>query len=238
MRISHSPGIKSQQLHGGTLGDVWLVMGTAKTADYKEIPYKIVFKTQKKWERPGDRNSWRREYDLYVSDLGKSFTDLFRWPECYHTELNDDQIQIWMEYIDGTSGSSLTIEMLEQAAFELGRFQGRHSSQSDALRKIACLGDTGFLEREFSQWHTQTFTYDFLISEPCHIPEFLKQMLRDGEIKLVDGKSFEYSYLRSRGCDIPGHLKQMLIDIDDRKYEIFAKLKALPILLCHRDFWQ
>lgn len=29
----------------------------------------------------------------------------------------------------------------------------------------------------------------------------------------------------------------MLIDIDDCKDELFGKLKTLPILLCHRDFW-
>ncbi|HEX2945739.1 MAG TPA: aminoglycoside phosphotransferase family protein [Clostridia bacterium] len=228
---------QTKQLHGGTLGDVRLVTGTAVTADNKAIQYKVVFKLQKKWMRPGDPNSWRREYDLYVSDLGKSFTNLFSWPECYHTEMNGDEIQTWMEYIDGVSGSSLTIEMLEQAALELGRFQGRYSGQSDGLRNILCLGDAGYLEREFKQWHTQTFTYDFLISEPCHIPGFLKQMLKDGRIQLIDGKSFEYGYLRSSGCDIPKHLKEMLIDVDDHKEELFEKLKTLPVVLCHRDFW-
>ncbi len=232
-----SADYQTKQLHGGTLGDVQLITGIAITVDNKEIPYKVVLKIQQKWERPGDPNSWRREYDLYASDMGKSFTDLLRWPECYHMEMNDNETQIWMEYIDGVSGSNLTIEMLEQAALELGHFQGRLSSQSEAFKKIICLGDVDFLEREFSQWHTQTFTYDFLVSEQCRIPMFLKQMLRDDKIQLVDGKSFEYSYLRSTGCDIPEHLKQLLIDIDDRKDEIFAKLKALPVVLSHRDFW-
>lgn len=228
---------RTKQLHGGTLGDVQLVTGIAATVDKREIPYKVVLKIQKKWERPGDPNSWRREYDLYASDLGKSFTDLLRWPECYHMEINDEESQIWMEYIEGLSGSSLTLEMLEQASYELGRFQGRLSNKSDILKNIKCFGDVDFLEREFSQWHTQTFTYDFLVSEQCRIPDFLKQMLKDGRIQLVDGKSFEYSYLRSTGCGIPEHLKQLLIDVDDRKDEIFNTLKTLPIVLCHRDFW-
>jgi len=232
-----SAGYQTKQLQGGKLGDVRLVTGVAITVDCEKLPYKVVWKKQKKWERHGDPDSWRREYDLYVSDLGKSFTGSLRWPECYHAEMNGDEVQIWMEYIDGISSSSLTIEMLEQAVLELGRFQGKHSSQSDGLRNIMCLGDAGFLEREFHQWHTQTFTYDFLISEPCRMPGFLKKMLKDGEIQLVDNKSFEYSFLRSKSCDMPEHLKKMLIDIDDHRDEIFDKLRTLPVVLCHRDFW-
>lgn len=228
---------QTKQLQGGTLGDVRLVTGIAETADGGKLPYKVVWKIQKKWKRPGDPDSWRREHDLYVSDFSRVFTDSFHWPECYHAEMNGDEIQIWMKYIDGISGSDLTIEMLEQAALELGRFQGRLSNQSEDFRNIVCLNDAGFLEREFNQWHTQTFTYDFLISESCRIPGFLKQMLKDDKIQLYNGKSFEYGCLRSGGCDIPEHLKQMLIDIDDHKETIFNKLKSLPVVLCHRDFW-
>lgn len=228
---------QTKQLQGGTVGDVRLVMGMAEASDGQNLPYKVVWKIQKKWERSGDPNSWRREYHLYQSNLGAAFTHALRWPECYHSEFRDGDIGLWIEYIDGLSGSDLTLEMLEQAALELGRFQGSIATQHDDLRGIPCLGDKGFLMREFNQWHTQSFTYDFLVSEPCRMPGFLKQMLKDGDIQLVEGKSFEYSYLRSRGCNIPEHLKQMLMDIDSRKDEIFDKLQNLPVVLCHRDFW-
>ncbi|MPM92041.1 hypothetical protein SDC9_139175 [bioreactor metagenome] len=158
-------------------------------------------------------------------------------PECYRAEINDDEMQLFMEYIEGESGTSLTIEMLEQAARELGRFQGRISKLRDDFKDILCLGNEGFLEREFNQWHTQTFTYDFLTSELCRMPVFIKQMLKDGDIRLTEGKSFEYSFLRSKGCDIPSHLKKMLMDIDDNRDMLFDELKTLPIVLCHRDFW-
>lgn len=232
-----SADCQTMPLQGGTVGNVNLVTGIAETTDGEKLPYRIVLKIQKKWERPGDPNSWRREYDLYQSNLGAAFTPALRWPECYHSELRDGDIGLWIEYIDGVSGSDLTIEMLEQAALELGRFQGRITKQHDDLRGISCLGDEGFLAREFSQWHTQSFTYDFLVSEPCSMPGFLKQMLKDGDIQFVEGKSFEYGFLRSRGCNIPEHLKQMLMDIDNRKDEIFDKLQNLPVVLCHRDFW-
>ncbi len=228
---------QTEQLHGGTLGDVQLIAGIAETAYGQNLPYKVVWKRQKKWKRPGDPGSWRREYDLYQSNLGAAFTPALSWSECYHSELRDGEIELWIEYIDGVTGSDLTIEMLEQAALELGRFQGRVARHHDDFKSITCLGDEGFLEREFSQWHTQTFSYDFLVSEQCRIPGFLKQMLKDGEIQLVDGKSFEFSYLRSTGSVIPEHLREMLMDIDDRKDELFASLQRLPIVLCHRDFW-
>ncbi len=227
----------NEQLQGGTLGDVQLVSGLAQTFDNEEISYKVVWKKQNRWERPGDPDSWRREFDLYQSELKAAFTPSFRQPECYHLEISNETIELWMEYIEGVSGGDLSIEMLEQAALELGRFQGKINQRHEDLRSISCLGDTGFLIREFCQWHRQSYTYDYLISKQSRLPEFLKEMLKNGQIQLVDGKSFEYSYLRSKGCDIPEELKQMLIDIDDHKDEIFKSLKNLPIVLCHRDFW-
>jgi hypothetical protein len=160
---------------------------------------------------------------------------VFRWPACYHAGFKGGAAQLWMEYIDGQSGGGLNAAMLERAALELGRFQGRLYRQPP--QSIACLSDTGFPEREFSQWHTQSFTHDFLVSKKCSLPEFLKQMLRGGKIPLGGGKSFEYSLLRSEVCDLPEHLKQMLMAVDDNKEAIFDQLKRLPIVLCHRDFW-
>lgn len=226
-----------KQLQGGTLGDVQLVTGLAETFDNEKIPYKVVWKKQKKWERPGDPGSWRREFDLYQSNLQVAFTPTLRRPECYHLELSNDTIELWMEYVDGISGGDLSIKMLELAALELGRFQGRINQQHQDFKSIACLGETGFLKREFSQWHRQTYTYDYLISKQSRLPEFLKEMLKNGRIQLVEGKSFEYGYLRSKGFDIPEELKQMIADIDDRKDELFERLNDLPIVLCHRDFW-
>lgn len=230
-------GYQSKELQGGTLGEVWLVTGIAKTFSGDRVDYKVVLKRQKKWERPGDPQSWHREYDLYQTNLQEAFTTTFRWPICYHSEMTGDEIEVWLEYIDAISGSQLTIEMLEKASYELGCFQGRIAKQYGELRKVTCFSDEGFLEREFNQWHTQTFTYEFLVSESSLLPIRIKEMLRNGDILLIKGKTLEYSYLRSRACDIPNHLKQMLMDIDDRKDEIFKNLKNLPVVLCHRDFW-
>ena len=263
---------EAQSLHGGTLGEVHLITGIAVTADDKKKSFCVVRKIQKRWERPGDTNSWRREYDLYISSFDAVFSDSLRRPTCYLGEKREDEIELWTEYIDGISGNSLSVEILELAAAELGRFQGRlhrelstvrvsdlsrkaklefayceeslaekhHSDPmiSEILQEITCLGDTGFMEREFEQWHTQMFTHEFLISEECRLPESLKQMITTHKVRLFDGKSFEYSFLRSEACDtIPEHLREMLIDVDDRKGTLFDDIKSTPIVLCHKDFW-
>ncbi len=228
---------RNVQLQGGTLGDVRLVEGMAVTVGGEELPYKVVHKSQKKWERPGDPDSWRREYDLYMSDFGKVFTDSMRWPECYHAQMDDDEIHLWIEYVEGISGSKLDIGMIEFAAEELGRFQGRLCKHPEMLVGMDFLSTPDMLRKNYEQWHTQTFSYDFLTSDRCRLPEFLKHMLKSGKIRLCDGKTLEYGYLRSEGCSIPEHLKQMIFDIDDSKDAVFNSLKCLPVVLCHRDYW-
>jgi len=234
-KIAHS-SYSVTELQGGGVGDVYLVEGTAEAASGEGFPYKVVLKIQNKWLRPGDPDSWRREYDLYISDLGAVLPDHFRWPKCYHAEIKGDEIQIWMEYIEGISGLELTTEMLEEAAYEMGRFQGRLYNRPELLQNLTNFGDTGFLKRHYQQWHNQEYSYDQLIAEDCPIPDSLKQALKDSKIVMC-GKSFEHSYLRSDVCIIPAHLKQMIFDIDDNMDTLFDEIAKLPIVLCHRDYW-
>ncbi|MEN8908065.1 MAG: hypothetical protein ABF289_19095 [Clostridiales bacterium] len=63
--------------------------------------------------------SWRREFDLYNSKLVDYFSDSFRWPECYYSEINEDEIQLWMEFVEGNTGLDLKLEMLEKTSYEL-----------------------------------------------------------------------------------------------------------------------
>jgi hypothetical protein len=198
---------QTRQLHGGTLGDVRLVTGIARSADHKELPYSVVLKTQKKWERYGDLHSWRREYDLYTSELGATFSGSFRWPGCYHAEINEgeNEIQLWLEYISGVSGKALTVEMLEQAALELGRWQGRlYVEQPTFLKKLPNFGRAEDLKNYYLHYRSWNVVYD---------------------------------YIRSDDCEIPKHLCEMLIEVDDNADEIWRRIEKLPIVLCHRDFW-
>jgi hypothetical protein len=169
-----------EKLSGGTVGDVRLITGEAIADDGEKLPYMVVLKTQRKWERPGDPGSWRREYDLYISDLGKAFTDSFRWPECYHAEMNEDETQLWMEYIDGASGLALTVEMFELAAYEIGKFQGKmHCEKPSFLYSMKNLSDAAGLKNYYLYCRSNSEAYHYIRSGHCEIPKHLCQMLID-----------------------------------------------------------
>ncbi|MDF2926258.1 MAG: aminoglycoside phosphotransferase [Paenibacillaceae bacterium] len=169
-----------KKMQGGTLGEVWLVTGSAETSCGENLPYKVIWKTQKKWTRYADPDSWRREYDLYTSDFKEVFFDSFRCPECYHAELNEDEIQLWMEYIDGVSGLNLTCEMYECAAEKLGRFQGRlYTELPSVLQKLPNLSKVEFTKSCYMRYRSWNVLYDFIRSGDCKIPKHLCEMIID-----------------------------------------------------------
>ncbi|MBO0994205.1 aminoglycoside phosphotransferase family protein [Bacillus sp. SD088] len=171
---------RRKELQGGTLGDVRLVTGMVETSDGENLPYKIVWKTQKKFERYGDPDSWRREYDLYTSGFKKVFFDSFRCPECYHAEINGDEIQLWIEYIDGESGLNLTPEMYEHISEELGRFQGRvYTEQPSILENLANLSKVEYIKNYYLRYRSWNVLYDYIRSDDCEIPNHLCKMLID-----------------------------------------------------------
>jgi hypothetical protein len=172
-----SVSYQSKPLQGGTLGDVRLITGNAQTNDGRALPFRLMQKTQKRWDRPGDPASWRREYDLVQTEFDRCFTDSFRWPRCYHAEIGENENRLWMEYAEGVSGANLTLDHLELAANELGRFQGRCHVRAETLARIACLGDEGVPRREFAQWSPDTLEYRILRSADCVLPERLQQLI-------------------------------------------------------------
>ncbi|MFE6078497.1 phosphotransferase family protein [Paenibacillus sp. NPDC057886] len=202
-----SADCQTMPLQGGTVGNVYLVTGIAEAADGEKLSYRIVLKIQKKWERYGDPGSWRREYDLYASDFGATFTDVFRWPTCYLAEINaeENEFQLWLEYIDGVTGLDLTGDMYEQAALELGRFQGKlYVDQPAVLQSLTNLSHVDLMKNTYLHYRSWPVVYD---------------------------------YIRSEDCEFPQHVQQMLIDIDEHADEILTRIEKLPIVLCHRDFW-
>ncbi|WCF06799.1 phosphotransferase [Paenibacillus thiaminolyticus] len=171
---------EAKQLHGGTVGDVRLVTGIAATDTGEKLTFNVVLKVQKKWERRGDPDSWRREYDLYASDLSTAFSPSFRWPVCYHAELNNDETQLWLEYIDGISGLDLTVEMYERAAEELGRFQGKlYAEQPPLLQNLTNLSKVAFMKNYYLHYKSWSEVYDYIRGHDCEIPRHLCKMLID-----------------------------------------------------------
>ena len=198
---------QTKQLQGGTVGDVRLITGNAETACGEMLPYNIVLKVQKKWKREGDPDSWRREYDLYKSDMDGLFNDSLRWPKIFCAEMNDEETetQLWMEYIEGVSGDDLALEMFERAALEIGRFQGKlYAKKPNFLYELANLSKAADLKNYYLHMRSRKEIYD---------------------------------YIRNDDCEIPKHLREMLIEIDDNSDDVWQRIEKLPIVLCHRDFW-
>jgi len=164
------------KLQGGTVGNVWFISGTADGQ-----PFKLVLKVQKKWERYGDPLSWRREYDFYMSNFSAVFNDSLKWPNCYRVEmLDENKYALWLEYIDGVSGIDLTNDMMEQAALELGRLQGRlYALNPEKLREFSNLSEKSFMKNYYLHYRSWHVVYDYIRSEKCELPLHLRQMMID-----------------------------------------------------------
>jgi len=176
--ISHAD-YKTEQLQGGTVGEVLLISGQAESYEGKQ-PFKVVLKIQKKWERYADPDSWRREYDLYASNLGEYFLDNLRWPKCYHMEITDDETQLWLEYIKGITGLDMTTEMYVRAAEELGRFHGRlYALQPPEIINIKNLSGLDAMEKFYRHYKSWNVVHDYVRSEKCEIPAHLTKMITD-----------------------------------------------------------
>jgi hypothetical protein len=184
----------TKKLHGGTVGQVLLVTGLARFKKGNEEVYKVVLKKQVKWERYGDVNSWRREYDLYHSNLEHYFDDDFSWPKCYLTIMHDDSFEIWMDYIDGPSGESLTIEMYCKAAEALGRFQGKlYEDKQYLINQISNLSSKDYVKNFYLHYSSWNEVYDYIRSDRCELPKHLCQMLID----LDSNRDKVFKYLSS-----------------------------------------
>lgn len=196
---------EKKALHGGTLGQVELLTGVATLLDGSEKPYRLVHKTQKKWARYYDADSWKREYDLYESMLGSFFEESLRWPKCYNRCIGEDEIQIYMEYIDGITGLDLSIEMLVLASKELGRFQGRIYQQSNQqIENVTNFSKLDFAKVSYLNYRNWPEVYD---------------------------------YVREKECPLPEYFCKMMIELDENSDELWSQIEKLPVVLCHRDFW-
>ncbi|MGE5652742.1 MAG: aminoglycoside phosphotransferase family protein [Bacillota bacterium] len=110
-------------LQGGTVGEVSKLSGEALTQEGHR-PFELVMKNQRQWDRHGDPDCWRREYDLYKNGLDRELFPSIKLPRCYLLEEGDGVTRIWMEYVVGATGSTrLHATELALAAERLGELQ-------------------------------------------------------------------------------------------------------------------
>jgi len=126
---------QTELLQGGTVGEV------TRINDY-------VLKTQRKWERHGDPDCWRREYDMYVSGFDKTIPHI-KIPQCYHVSMDGDITYILMEYIDGRTGvDEIGIDELAFTANKIGQF---HREYRD--NKLPWLRDFPAVISSYDLWY-------------------------------------------------------------------------------------
>ena len=179
--ITHAE-YETKDLQGGTVGNVLLLSGMAETSSAERLPFQLVRKTTNKWERYADPDSWRREYDLYQSDLGKLFLPSMRWPICYHAEMAEDAHTLWLAYIDGVSGLDMTTDMYARAALELGRLQGKwYATQPPALLAIKNVSPANYMEQFYRHYKSWNVVYEYVRSDTSKIPTHLCQMIIDAD---------------------------------------------------------
>ncbi len=167
-----------QKLHGGTVGQVHLVTGFATSDNQMIEPYQLVLKKQIKWERYGDLNSWRREFDLYNSDLSQTFSNDFAWPDCYKAVMSNNSFELWMDYIEAPSGQDLTLEMYERAAEVLGSFHGSLCLNELAeIKKIDNLSSRDYVKNFYLHYSGWDEVYDYIRSDVCDLPNEICQMM-------------------------------------------------------------
>jgi len=152
-----------------------------------------------------------------------------------NTAIRKKTTYLWLEYVQGYSGLELTTDMLEETAYELGRFQGLTIANKNQSILMENFTGVDFLEKELTQWYWQTYDYQFLCSKDSNLPLHVKEMLKRNDWD--DESSIIYHYLRHKECNLPKHLKDMIYHIDDHKDSIFKYFSSFPSVINHRDFW-
>ena len=100
----------------------------------------------------------------------------------YHAEMNADEneFQLWLEYIDGVTGLDLTGDMYEQAALELGRYQGKlYTEQPAVLQSLNNLSHADLMKNTYLHYRSWPVVYNYIRSEDCELPQHVRQMLID-----------------------------------------------------------
>jgi len=100
---------------------------------------------------------WRREILAFQSDFLEQLPPGVRAPRFYGMMENENDVWIWIEHIQETTGKQWSLDYFQRTARQLGRFQGMY------LNKIP-LTDYPWLSQSFfrSAWDENGFWLDFM----------------------------------------------------------------------------
>lgn len=118
----------------GTVGEVYIVEGDCFYSDNeskKKINWDVVLKIQKKWDRIGDPESWKREFLMYHNNIFEKLPNNLSAPKCYEMKIENNEVWLWLENIKGTSNKDISIDDYEIIAKNIGQYQGKVNSEKD-----------------------------------------------------------------------------------------------------------
>ena len=121
----------------GTVGEVYIVEGdcicSVNDAE-KKVNWDVVLKIQKKWDRIGDPESWKREFLMYHNNVFKQLPNNFNVPNCYEMKIENNEVWLWLENIKGITNKDISIEDYEMIAKNIGEYQGILNRDKDTMR--------------------------------------------------------------------------------------------------------
>jgi hypothetical protein len=145
---------KCHQLSGGTVGDVFRFSGSAD-CDGDPVSWSIILKVLRKWERPNDPQSWKREALIYQSDLFNDLPGGLTVPRCHGiVTAGPDEYWLWLEDITGVHAEAMTLAQYQSAARHLAHFQGANL-MGRPLPDFPWLSTERFFMEASKHWGTQ-----------------------------------------------------------------------------------
>jgi Phosphotransferase enzyme family len=119
------------RIHSVT-GGVYRVRVDDDSCVIKVVRHGVDATTDGLWQSGADeshRNYWKREWLAFESGLLDALPGRLRAPRTLHTsEYDDSTCWIWMEDVEGRTGSELSLTDLDVLAYSLGTTQGAYAS--------------------------------------------------------------------------------------------------------------
>lgn len=143
---------KIDEFKEGTQGELYLVQGEClylHNGCEKNLNWDVVLKIQKKWDRFGDPESWKREFLMYENEIHTKMPKNLRVPKCFEMKVENREVWLWLENIKGISDRELTVEDYGVIAKGLGEYQGKQSRE---------IGD------KFHPWMSSRYWYSTILA--------------------------------------------------------------------------
>lgn len=115
-----------EEFKEGTQGEVYLVQGVCLYEDNgisKKNNWEVVLKIQKKWDRFGDPESWKREYLMYKNKVFEKLPNCIRVPKCFEIKIENNEVWLWLENLKDSTNKDISIDDYQVIAKSLGKYQ-------------------------------------------------------------------------------------------------------------------